>query len=73
MLSTDTVPFPKPKNVDIGSVSLNMNPTCKLIQFTIRDSYLGLEILRPSFWSLGQGTIPMIKSVSGEDTKLAGP
>ena len=43
------------------------------MQFTIRDSYLGLENLRGIFLGLGQGTVPVIKCASDEDTKSPGP
>ena len=65
--------LPKPKNLDVRSIILNTNPICKLIQLTIRDSYLGLEILHQSFLGLGQGTVLVIKCASGEDTKSPGP
>ena len=64
----DTVPFLNPK-----TWTQDMNPTCKLIQLTIRDSYLGLEILHPNYLGLVQGAVPVIKSASGEDTKFPGP
>ena len=44
--------LPKAKNLDARSIALNTNPTCKLIQFRIRDLYLGLEILLRSFLGL---------------------
>ena len=47
--------LPKPKNMDVRSIALNTNPTCEHTQFTIRDSYLRLEILCQSLFGFTAG------------------